>query len=165
MLEYLNIPMVGNQHSGIDDCRNLVNIVKSMRSNGCIFSVNQVHLIDPRFIRDEDWICSYCNSHNFSLKEVCRKCKKELDSTSIRALPRHPVTPKPGDWSCPSCSELNFSYRWDCYSCGKKRPTDPQTPPDALPKTYPGDWKCIKCRVINFAHRFKCFKCGVGKPQ
>jgi len=158
MLEELHLPLLGNHHSGIDDCRNIANIVKTMLSSGCRFLLNQEHQIDPRFIREEDWICSYCNTHNFSLKEVCRKCAKPLDSTSIRAQAKLAVRPKPGDWLCAGCQQLNFSFRMDCFSCGKKKPDDSRILLNQ--NLLPGDWNCKKCGVINYAFRKHCFKCN-----
>jgi len=154
MLEILKIQLIGHHHSGIDDCQNIVQIVKKMTSEGFKFKNLPIHTypIDARFIRDDDWICIHCSTHNFSKSDPCRICKKIMDEKSII---KQQVLQKPGDWICTACSVLNFSYRLQCFACKQERS-------DVLSQTY-ADWKCHDCAYINFSYRTQCHKCFAAK--
>lgn len=159
MLQLLSIPLIGHHHSGIDDCHNILSIVKNMVSRGYKFKSYQERLVDPRFIREDDWICTNCITHNFFLSLPCRQCGRPITTTSIRGLKNTAKTTRPGDWTCPNCSCLNFCYRVHCYSCSKPKPEN-------LPTTNAyADWNCVNCGYVNFSYRMKCKQCFSDKSS
>jgi len=154
--------LVGHHHSGIDDCYNILSIVKEMGSQGYKFLSYQEKKIDGRFIREDDWICVYCTTHNFSLTSPCRQCTRAMDATSIRAIPRG-IIPKPGDWSCPHCTVLNFRNRMQCFGCGESRPDNIPVVEEIVRPTYFADWNCSNCGFLNFSYRTQCRQCMTAK--
>ena len=46
MLNKLNLPLVGRHHSGLDDCKNIAQIVCRMIDDGCTFKLTQQHRRD-----------------------------------------------------------------------------------------------------------------------
>lgn len=63
VLEYLNISPVGRFHSGIDDCRNTVSIMKALADRGHIFAINSAF---TRRKSDESKMTNVMNSSNLN---------------------------------------------------------------------------------------------------
>lgn len=76
MLEYLAIPHIGRHHSGIDDVRNLSNIVIHLLQKGAEFKKHDSSDNTPAIFKPGDWICSNCNEVNFARRTSCYGCGK-----------------------------------------------------------------------------------------
>lgn len=80
-------------------------------------------------VRDGDWMCSYCQGHNFASKIACFTCHRprpgfesgisedQIASLNIGRLGGTSIEVKPGDWKCPRCGEIVFAKRNRCYRC------------------------------------------------
>ena len=106
--------------------------------------------MSPSKIREGDWICADCKSHNYSARVTCYRCslakeKSEFLSKGKKAL----------DWECFQCKVSNFSWRQECYKCriSKHRSDDMKRTSGTV------DWFCRFCDVSNFPDKRICFKC------
>jgi len=43
MLDYLNLKPVGRPHSGIDDCKNIANVIRALVQAGYVFRITDSH--------------------------------------------------------------------------------------------------------------------------
>jgi inhibitor of KinA sporulation pathway (predicted exonuclease) len=134
MASSLDLPLVGRLHSGIDDARNIAQVLRRLLEMG-------VGIDNTAF-----WRCLGCGVENDPRARECRRCG------------RASVSPRAGDWACAKCGCGNFAHRDRCFDCGMQRAvgSDPAPPP----VLKPGDWLCARCCRHNFARRNDCFQCG-----
>lgn len=132
MAASLGVSLVGRLHSGIDDARNVAQVLRCLLGKGATVG-------NTAF-----WRCLECGTENFHRDRACSQCGWSS------------VTLKPGDWECVRCGFGNFSRRDKCFDCGTRR--YPGSPSSATTKQ--GDWLCHQCGEHNFARRSSCYKCG-----
>jgi len=136
MAKALGLPWIGRAHSGIDDSRNIAQILQKMLAAG-------IRIEDTAF-----WRCLNCGQSNAYRARHCVGCQQ----TAFEL--------RPGDWLCASCGFGNYADRNTCFDCGRPKTEPSKTPTGAEGSWKSGGWSCKNCGAHNFAKRAACFRCG-----
>lgn len=145
MLTALGLRASGRPHSGIDDSRNIAQVVAALVRRGGSF--------DP--------------THRYQGGDG--RVGGEL------LFLRKVVGGRAGDWECPTCCASCFGRNATCYRCGAAKPDGAPPPTDSPPAAAAlpgsglprraGDWDCNACGAMVFSTRFVCFRCGAPKQS
>jgi len=117
-------------------------------------------------IKEGDWVCVECKTHNFASRRQCFGCgiqRSEGDPNFSACNTKA----KTGEWICEECGLNNFFYRTECYRCYIMRPVDETAPSGSYgsqSEFRAGDWMCPQCNAHNFSRKQTCFKCDTSKP-
>ncbi|KAL5270398.1 hypothetical protein ACHWQZ_G001201 [Mnemiopsis leidyi] len=101
-------------------------------------------------MRDGDWLCAECSSHNYNARITCYKCTLPKNQSELKLKGKSAL-----DWECFQCKMTNFGWREECFKCHiSRRESD-----DIKARQVGIEWFCRICNLKNFPNRDNCFKC------
>eukprot|EP00116_Pleurobrachia_bachei_P004284 sb/3464546/ len=101
-------------------------------------------------MRDGDWLCAECDSHNYNARVTCFRCNIPKEKSELKTKGKSAL-----DWICFLCNATNFGFRRECFKCRVSRAESE----DRKARVVGREWFCMDCNVNNFPDRSQCFKC------